>query len=249
MSGKLKSLKEFFKKPSNLLTISLLILVLTTSTLFFLELKRNSDRMDYFGQEVSRLTGSISEMEDSINQRLTRIGSAELLLNNTNRILSTVYFGTADIGERKEAKDFTAFSMIHDDKFYIITAGHCVEMDGEKYSNFKFKANKGKNWITPVLLDYKSDYINNLDYAIFYSDRLVSTGLIAAKPGEDMKPQYVLGNLERGLNLVKKYSEAKEGESGSPVLNSSCHVIGLMIKKGGTYTPIGVVLEALMALK
>jgi len=169
-------------------------------------------------------------------------------MNNTNRILTTVYFGTADIGQKEQAKDFTAFSMIYNEKFYVITAGHCVEMDGEKYSNWKFKSNKGAGWITPELLGYKSDYRNNIDYAIFYQDGLITTGLIPAKPGEDMAPQYVLGNLERGLNLVKRYNDAKEGESGSPILNSSCHVVGIMIKKGGTYTPVEIVLEALSNL-
>ena len=74
-------------------------------------------------------------------------------------------------------------------------------------------------------------------------------GLIPAAPEEEITPQYVLGNLERGLNLVKRYKDAKEGESGSPVLNSKCHVIGIMIKKNGAYTPIQVVLKALDTIK
>ena len=121
-------------------------------------------------------------------------------------------------------------------------------MDGEKYENFKFKSNKSAGWITPKLLDYKNDYQNNLDYAIFYLKNPVNMGLIPAKTGEDMKPQYVLGNIDRGLNLVKRYKEAKEGESGSPILNSSCHVMGLMIKSDGSYTPISAVLDALSRL-
>lgn len=60
-------------------------------------------------------------------------------------------------------------------------------------------------------------------------------GLVPAKPGEDMTPQYIPGNLERGLNLIKRYGGAKEGESGSPVLNPDCRVTGLVIKSGGIY--------------
>lgn len=249
MKIKLKPLKEFFNKPYNVMSACFILIIIVVSVLFFVMLKKTSDKVDYYGKLVSGLSVEIAEMNDSIERRISEKSSAELLMNNTNRILTTVYFGTADIDEKEEAKDFTAFSMIYNEKFYIITAGHCVEMDGQKYSNFKFKANKGISWIKPELLDYKSDYKNNIDYAIFYSDRLVTTGLIPAKPNEDMSPQYVLGKLERGLNLIKRYNDAKEGESGSPILNSSCHVIGLMIKKGGTYTPIDVVLDALKSLQ
>ncbi|MBN1298524.1 MAG: hypothetical protein JW997_02440 [Actinobacteria bacterium] len=210
--------------------------------------KKSFDKINYYGSEISRLSDSVSELGVSIDERLVQKSSAELLMNNTNRILSTVYFGTADIGEQKEAKDFTAFSLIYNEKFYIITAGHCIEMDSEKYSNWKFKSNKSNAWIEPELLDYKSDYKNNIDYAIFYQEKLVTTGLIPAKPGENMTPQYVIGNLEKNLNLIKRYSDAREGESGSPILNSSCHVIGLMIKKGGIYTPVEIVLDALEAI-
>ena len=37
----------------------------------------------------------------------------------------------------------------------------------------------------------------------------------------------------------------KKGESGSPVLNKNCHVIGVMIKKDDEFTPIGTILKAL----
>ena len=133
-------------------------------------------------------------------------------------------------------------------RFYIITAGHCVEIDDIKYKNFKFKSNSRFNWIYPDLLDYKNDYQNNNDYAIFY-DTNVSMGLIPAESNEDLTPQYVLGNIDRNLNIIKRYKDAKEGESGSPILNSKCHVIGVMIKKGGGFTPIQIVLEILDHIK
>jgi hypothetical protein len=245
MKIKFKSLKDFFTKPSNIMSACLLLIIISFSALFFVMLKKTSDKVQYYGSQVLQLSAEITGMSDSIDRRISEKSSAELLLNNTNRILSTVYFGTADVGEKKEAKDFTAFSMLYNEKFYIITAGHCVEMDKEKYSNFKFKSNKSGNWVTPELLAYKSNYADNEDYAVFYSERQVTMGLIPAGPSEDMTPQYVLGNLERGLNLVKRFNDAKEGESGSPILHSSCHVIGIMIKKGGTFTPIEIVLDAL----
>ena len=244
----MKRLKKIIKKPGYFLSSTLLVIIIIISVVFFYELKRTSDKIDFYGQEISKMAGSLNKINKTISQGFVKLNSAELLLSNTNKILSTVYFGTADISQSIEPKYFTAFAMQHEDKFYLITAGHCVEMDGEKYENFKFKSNKSKSWVIPELLDYKSDYKNNLDYAIFYLGNPMNTGLIPAKPGEDMTPQYVLGNLERGLNLVKRYNDAKEGESGSPVLNSSCHVIGLLIKSDGTYTPITVVLDALAKL-
>lgn len=249
MQKRYKSLKEFFSSPYNIISAALLFIIIIISVIFFTMLKSTSDKVEHYGRQVSKLSNEISEMSDFIDRRISEKSSAELLMNNTNRILTAVYHGTADLGEREEAKSFTAFSMIYNEKFYIITAGHCIEMDGEMYTNFKFKANKGINWIKPELLEYKSDYNNNIDYAIFYPARSVSTGLIPAGPDEDMTPQYVLGSLARKLNLVKRYDDAREGESGSPVLNSSCHVIGITIKRDGTFTPIEVLLNALAGLQ
>lgn len=241
----MKHLKEVIKKPAYFLSLIFFVIIIAVSVLFFHGLKTVSVKVDSYREEISRISDSISEIDDTISREFVKINSAELLLNNANKILSTVYYGTADMGEIEEVKNFTAFSMKYSDKFYLITAGHCVEMDGEKYENFKFKSNESKSWVMPELLDYKSDYKNNLDYAIFYLGNPMNTGLLPAKPGEDMRPRYILGNLERGLNLVKTYNSTIEGESGSPILNSSCHVIGLIIKNDGTFTPIEVVLDAL----
>ena len=241
----MRHLKELIKKPAYFLSIIFFVIIIVISVVFFHGLKIASVKVDLYSQEISKMSISMSKVNDTISQGFLKLNSAELLLNNANKILSTVYFGTADKGEHKEAKNFTAFAMKYNDKFYLITAGHCVEIDGEKYENFKFKSNKSEQWVRPQLLDYRSDYKNNLDYAIFYLGNPINTGLLPAKPAEDMRPRYILGNLERGLNLVKIYDNTIEGESGSPVLNSSCHVIGLIIKSDGTFTPIEVVLDAL----
>ncbi len=137
---------------------------------------------------------------------------------------------------------------MYKDKYYVITADHCIEMDGKKYKNFKFKANNKNYYISLKLIDYESDYNNNIDYAIFYHPYIIRRGLYPAGPDEDQTPQYVLGNIERNLNLVKRYHDAKEGESGSPVLNANCHVGGIVIKKNGEYTPISEVLKAIESI-
>ncbi|MCL5070161.1 MAG: hypothetical protein M1308_04590 [Actinobacteria bacterium] len=240
--------ENWYKKPGYILSAVFLVVIIIISTILFIEIKNSSNLVYNYQKDLSNLSASFSGISKVIDQRFAKLSSAELLLNDTNRILSTVYFGTADTDVREEARDFTAFSMLYNDEFYLITAGHSIEIDGERYKNFKFKANNSKSWIRPELLDYKSDYKNNLDYAIFYSENIITMGLIPAKPDEDLTPQYVLGNLENNLNLIKRYSDARQGESGSPILNSRCHVIGLMIKNDGNYTPIQVVLDALANL-
>lgn len=241
------SQENCYKKPGYILSAVFLVIIIIISTALFIEIKNASNLVYNYQRDLSKLSASFSDISKVIDQRFAKLSSAELLLNNTNEILSTVYFGTADTDVREEARDFTAFSMLYNDEFYLITAGHSIEMDGERYKNFKFKANNGMSWIRPELLDYKSDYKNNLDYAIFYSEN-ITMGLIPAKSDEDLAPRYVLGNLERNLNLIKRYSNAIQGESGSPILNSKCHVVGLMIKSDGNYTPIQVVLDALANL-
>ncbi len=236
---------DFFKKPQNILTTVFLSLIVIMLALVIFISCYNTALLKKYRQELSGLADSFAAIDNTLNERTARLSSAELLLNNTNRILSTVYFGTADIDEREEAKDFTAFSIIHKDTFYLITAGHCVEFENIKYKNFKFMANNGRSWVYPDLLTYENDYTNNKDYAIFYEDNLIRTGLYPAVKDEDQMPQYVLGNIERNLNLVKKYKDARQGESGSPIINSKCHVVGIMIKKDGSYTPIQVVLDAI----
>lgn len=222
---------------------------LASSLISFFGLRNITKQVNLISKNISDLTGYITKFDKDFNARIARLSSAELLMNNTNLILSTVFFATADTGERKEAIDFTAFSIMYNDKYYVITAGHCVEMDGKKYENFKFKANNKDDFISLKLIDYKSNYNSNIDYAIFYDPYIIRTGLYPTGTDEDQTPQYVLGNIERHLNLVKRYKDAKEGESGSPVLNSKCHVVGIMIKEDGEYTPISVILEALDRIK
>jgi hypothetical protein len=240
--------KTFFKRRNVLISIVLTVILVLLIIIFF-EIRGTSIQFRKYNDNISGLAEKVSVLGKSFDERISKFNGSELLLSNMNKIISTIYFGTADSEVRKEDKDFTGFAMMYKEKYYIITAGHCVEFEGEKYKNFKFKANNAADWINPVLLDFKNDYEKNIDYAIFYIPDKVRMGLIPAAIGEENTPQYVLGNLERGLNLVKRYKDAREGESGSPVLNSKCHVIGIIIKKDAAYTPIQVVLNALDSIK
>jgi len=167
-----------------------------------------------------------------------QLSDYNILTGNLNKLLTTVYYGSAvpetDVGD----KNFTAFSMFYNDAFYLITAGHCIEYEGIKYTDFKFKSNTKTYWIYPELLYYEADYMNNRDYAIFTLPHL-RTGLIVED--EDMEPKYVLGNFKRQLNFFKEFYHAKEGESGSPILSSGCKLVGIVIKNNTDYTPISEV--------
>lgn len=240
---------KYLLKPKFIIIYIAVVLFLISSLISYFELRNLTKQIDAYNNNLSDISGFITKFDEDFNARIARLSSAELLMNNTNLILSTVFFATADTEEREEAKDFTAFSIMYNDKYYVITAGHCVEMDGEKYKNFKFKANNKDDFISLKLIDYESNYNSNIDYAIFYDPYIIRTGLYPAGTDEDQTPQYVLGNIERDLNLVKRYKDAKEGESGSPILNSKCHVIGILIKKNGSYTPISEVLEAIDRIK
>lgn len=248
-----KKIKNFsfkaFLKPCYILIFTIFTVILALFLTLFFEIRNMSIQFSKYNSNISTLANEVSVLDKDFNERMAKLNGSELLLSNMNRIISTVYYGTADNDVREEVKDFTAFAMMYKEKYYLITAGHCIEFEGEHYKNFKFKANDATDWINSNLVDYKSDYENNIDYAIFYFPNRIRMGLIPAAPEEEITPQYVLGNLERGLNLVKRYKDAKEGESGSPVLNSKCHVIGILIKKDGTYTPIQVVLKALDTIK
>lgn len=218
---------------------------MVSSLIIFFAFRNLSGQIEKYNKNILDISDYIIGLNEDFNRRTSKLTSAELLINNTNPILSTVYYGTADTEELEGAQDFTAFSLVYKDKFYVITAGHCVEMDGEKYKNFKFKANDNDYFISLKLIDYKNDYTNNIDYAIFYDPNLIRSGLYPAGPDEKQDPQYILGNIQRDLNFIKRYKDAKEGESGSPILNSKCHVVGILIKKSGVYTPISEVLDAL----
>lgn len=209
-------------------------------TLFFIGCKNDlySGRTDiqYLESEISRL----EDESDAKNQQIKEFG---IITRNLNLLLSTVYYGSADpIEEGDRRKNFTAFGMMYKDEYYLITAGHCIEYDGIKYTNFKFKSNLNGSWVYPELVDFNNDSDNNRDYAIFKHNR-VTRGLIIDEKYKE--PAYVLGNIDRKLNIFKDFDDAVEGESGSPVLSSRGKLIGVLIKSNGGFTPIKIVTDAL----
>ena len=89
---------------------------------------------------------------------------------------------------------------------------------------------------------YENDYENNQDFAIF-CHRSIRKGLIIDNLNKE--PKYILGNTNRKINIFKNFDTADEGESGSPILNSKCKLVGIVIKNNSNYTPIEVVTEAI----
>ncbi len=216
--------------------IFLILLVFFILSLVFIGCKGRAN------QEIDSLKTEISELKDDAVKKETGLKQYDILTSNFNGLLSTLYYGTAVPSDEGPNKNFTAFGLYYNDAFYLITAGHCIEYDGIKYTDFKFKSNFKNNWIYPELLYYQNDYENNNDFAIFYH-KAIRKGLIADL--DDKEPRYVLGNIERKLNLFKKFSTAREGESGSPILNAGSKVVGVVIKNNGEFTPIEKVIDAL----
>lgn len=189
---------------------------------------------------------SIDELADK-----EKIEKYEYILNNLNEIaLNTVFSGAADTEKKENARQFTAFSLFYKEKFYIITAGHSIDFEGVKYEKFRVKPNNKDIWFYPELIYYKNDLDNNNDFAIFRYN-YIYTGLY---PSEDnLIPEFVVGNTaRRSSNILKIYEKGLYyfyGESGSPVLNGNCRVVGVLIKNTGEYTDIKKILDAIDGLK
>jgi hypothetical protein len=220
----------------------LIILLAVLITAFSLLLSFGGKKLYDVVIEIDSLKSELSNIEIKIAEKDKELKSYNTLINNSNILLSTVYYGTAELTEGGPDGTFTVFSMFYKDNFYLITAGHCIEYNDLKYTKFKFKSNSSGTYIYPKLLDYNNDYKSNKDYAIFYS-HLVRKGLLVYE--EDKEPKYVLGNTEKRINFFKRFETSVGGESGSPILNSSCRLVGIVIKNNDNYTPIGVVTNAI----
>jgi hypothetical protein len=220
----------------------LIILFAVLITVFSLILSFGGIKLYDAVIEIDSLKSGLSDMEIRITEKDKELKSYNTLMNNSNILLSTVYYGTAELAEGGPDGTFTAFCMFYKDDFYLITAGHCIEYDDLKYTNFKFKSNSSGTYIYPNLLDYNNDYKNNKDYAIFHS-HIFRKGLLIYE--ENKEPKYVLGNTEKRINFFKRFNTAIGGESGSPILNSDCRLVGIVIKNNDNYTPIDVVTDAI----
>jgi len=220
--------------------IYILVLLFTAATA--LTLTSCSGRIGRAAEEIEELKMEIAGLSQDIELKEEELQDHYILTGNLNRLLETVYYGSATPVEGGREKNFTAFAMHYREEFYLITAGHCIEYDGIKYTDFRFKSNHRGSWIYPELLYYEADYENNRDFAVF-GHRLITRGLIIEE--EDKEPRYVLGNIERKLNLFKEFDTAREGESGSPILSRGCRLVGIVIKNNSEYTPISRVTDAL----
>ena len=222
--------------------IPIIIFILTLAIIALTSATGCSARLSIAEEEIKDLKIEIAQLEEKAEKQSGQLSDYDILTKNLNKLLTTVYYGSAVPEIEGRDKNFTAFSMFYKDNFYLITAGHCIEYNGIKYTDFKFKSNTSSQWIYPELLYYEADYLNNLDYGIFTLPNLRS-GLII--DDEDTDPKYVLGNFERKLNFFKGFDHAEEGESGSPILSSGCKLVGIVIKNNTDYTPIGEVTQAI----
>ena len=162
------------------------------------------------------------------------------LINNLNEYLSCVYSGDAyeDDDDDDYGIEFTGFSIVYNEKCYLITAGHTIEYEDIKYYEHSFYINY--EWVYPELLAYSlTDEAKVSDYAIFYSDK-VENGLDINRINSH--PTFVLGAGDLYLNAIRRFGPARYGESGSPVMNFYGEVIGIDV---GFFQDIDDVLDSI----
>ena len=192
-------------------------------------------------------TAKINKLQKQLTDSQAETEKYQDLIANLNDLLKNVYSGYAENNNYK-SDGFTAFSLKHNDKYYLITAGHCVHynyegLDTGEYTSFKFQANFSDNWIYPKLLKYENDFNGNRDYAIFTSTK-IDSGLNFDL--NNTYPEYILGNEDN--NIFKQFSiyNLIEGESGSPVIDIGGETIGIAT---GNFCDIDLVIQAINNLK
>lgn len=184
-------------------------------------------------------TERIDELEIEVQQYKDLIG-------NLNEYLGNVYYGWAinSIGGTEDG--YTAFTIFYKDEYYIITAGHAVENEHGKFSNFKFRAKFSDIWIYPKLLTYDNNYMNEVDYAIFISSEIVSGFNVDL---DNDKPLFIIGGTD--INTISDYYRlAVAGESGSPIIDVEGEVTEIVTTSNPRYnTDINIVIEAINNLE
>jgi hypothetical protein len=173
------------------------------------------------------------------------------LIEGLNELLGNVYIGISS-NENWISGDYVAFSMEYNDKFYLISAGHCVHLEFEgkniKYTDFKFKANFSDNWIYPKLLTYNNNYLANDDYAVFYSDK-INMGFNVDTENDLSKYKIIYPDISDKV-IIGIYDEGIDGESGSPVIDIDGEITGIATTSSHLYnTKIKTVLKAIDELK
>ena len=178
-------------------------------------------------------------MEFELKVAQQKLEDYEDLVSNLNDYLKNVYYGKANNGSNV-LNGFTAFSIKHKGRFYLITAGHCVGRDFREYNNHQFRHNLDDEWIMPYLLLYNSGDGCNNDFAVFKSPH-ISSGL-EVSPVFMEPDMLVLGN--NYINTLRHNNiGALQGESGSPIINLKGEVVGMITAENGGYTGISTDLE------
>jgi len=183
-------------------------------------------------EEIGRLNNEL-DLEESRSNRL------QTLITNLDSLLDNIYVieCTNSIGGTGKAK---AFSVVYKDNIYVLTAGHLVSNENGLFSNFR--VNLGNDWIDLNLLVYDNDYQNKSDYAIFEGSRIKDGFKVDL---DNDRPLYFLGS---SISIYTR--EAKEGESGSPVIDLDGEVTEIATTDLYSYnTDIDIVLEAIDELK
>lgn len=234
------------KKKKTFLNYIIIIILSTAVIVLSIVLYTTLARLEDDSRLSETLEQQVSELERQQSDYLEKIRYSDILINNFNDLIASVYYGEAVEEGTEKVKNFTAFSLYNGNDFYLITAGHCIEYEGTKYKDFRFKANNKDIWIQPELITYESDPRDGRDYAIFYTKTL-NLGLIPHSG--DTAPRYVLGNDERKINIFKQISLLEEGESGSPILNSHLKVVGVANTNTGSFTEISIVLDEIPSVK
>jgi cell division protein FtsB len=204
--------------------------------------KEEYDRLysDYLEEQKNK-----EDLEKKIDSLKKEPEKLKEFLNSLNKLLKNVYIGSSDPTEIQYT--FTAFSIEYKGKYYLITAGHCVNDNFGKEGKFKFQANFGNEWIYPELLAYKAEFWNLDDYGIFFSDKINSGLKVGSERTEDT---YALGSVEKELNIFRNLkTSSQRGESGSPVINENGDVVGILVVAGLKYTPIQLVIDKIDSLE
>lgn len=188
--------------------------------------------------EYSGLSGEIISLEKELSLLESQPQRALALLEDLNNILSNVYYG---IAENETGYSFTAFTIEYEGNYYIITAGHCINDNFGSSGLFKFKANFNDTWIYPELMAFEPYFWDLEDYAILTSEKIMDGLNIGEGP---TKNTYTLGSAEKNLSIFRNLTTStKRGESGSPIINESGEVLGILVVAGKNYTPIDLVLK------